>query len=59
MCSTLEEVGHFLKLWDVAQAVVAVVNEQREHVVELSARVRRVEPREFTEHSVPVDETYS
>jgi len=56
---TLEEVGNRLQLWNVIFAEAAVVDKQWKHVIELLARVSRVQPGQLAEHSAPRPPMYS
>ena len=50
---TFEEVGDVLQLRDVVLPVAAVVDEEREDVVELPTGVRRVQLRQLPEDGAP------
>jgi hypothetical protein len=50
---TVEEVGNVLQLRNVVLPVAAVLDEQREHVIELTARVSRVQCGQLPVHCAP------
>lgn len=54
---TFEKVGNRLQLWNVVFTEAAVVDEQRKHVVELLARVTRVQLSELAKHGAPIETT--
>jgi len=56
---TFEKVGNGLQLWNVVFPKAAVVDKQWKYVVELLARVRRVQLRQLTKHRAPRPTTYS
>ena len=50
---TVEKVGNVLQLGNVVLPVAAVLDEQREHVIELAARVSRVQCRQLPVDGAP------
>jgi len=50
---TFEEIWNILQLWNIVFAIAAVVDQQRKHIIELLARMRRVEFSQLAKHSAP------
>ena len=52
---TAQEARDILELWDAVARVAAVLNQQREDVLVLAARVRREQLREPVKHGAPIE----
>lgn len=51
--NTFQEIGNVFHLWNVVLAVATVLDQQREYVIVLAARVRLIQSRQFVEHDAP------